>query len=170
MLVRFDARCWRMLSVRWQTEPLSGLGSAKMGGRWNRVGQAALYLSCDHSTAIAEFHQNLVRPGTLVAYDIKSNAIANLTDPDFFWEYLDTSDAAETLYCEWRKIWRVENRVPPTWPLVDALRTAGAAGALVPSAQQRGGVNLVLWNWSDEAGRDAHVRFIDPDAELRRSD
>ena len=166
MLGPLHARFWRMLNLRWQREPLSGAGAAKMGGRWNRVGQEALYLSRNHGVAVAEFHQTLVRPGTLVAYDVASDAIADLTDKTFITKHFPTLDEDEVVNCEWRKIWKLENREPPTWALVDALRSEGAVGALVPSVQQRGGVNLVLWEWSDKSGADAHVRVIDPESEL----
>ncbi len=137
-----------------------------MGGRWNRSGEPALYVSRDHATAIAEFHQSLVRPGTLVAYDVASTGIVDLTDPGFFAAYYPMLNAEDILGCEWRKIWRIENREPPTWTLVDMLRTAGAVGALVPSVQQRGGVNLVFWEWSDQPNSGAQVNFVDPEFEL----
>lgn len=166
MLGPLRARFWRMLSVRWQREPLSGAGAGKTGGRWNRGGQPALYLSRDHGTAIAEFHQMLVRPGTLVAYEIASGAIADLTDKSFFSAHFPALAEHEVVNCQWREIWKLENREPPTWALVDSLRSAGAVGALVPSVQQRGGVNLVLWEWSGKSGTDAHIRVIDPESEL----
>jgi RES domain-containing protein len=158
-----DSRFWRMLTVRWQREPLSGAGAGAVGGRWNRLGQPALYLSVDHSTAVSEFHQSLVRPGTLVGYDIKASTIADLTSPTVFDALsVDSSIVA----CDWRSLWRIDGMEPPTWSLVDQLCLGGAQGALVPSQQQVGGVNLVLWRWSDTAGAGAVVRVIDPNAEL----
>lgn len=134
-----------------------------MGGRWNRPGQAALYLSVDHGTAIAEFHQSLVRPGTLIGYDIKSAAVADLTAATVF-DQLSIDAAIVT--CEWRKVWKIDRVDPPTWYLVDRLCAAGADGALFPSQAQSGGVNLVLWRWSALGSDGAVVRPIDPDAEL----
>jgi RES domain-containing protein len=157
------ARLWRMLTVRWQAEPLSGEGAAKMGGRWNRPGTPALYLSFDHGTAIAEFHQSLVRPGTLTAYDVKAQPIADLTAADAAQHY--GFDRA-TPWCEWRKLWMVMGQEPPTWALADHLMAQGAAGAIVPSVQIKGGRNLVLWRWSADAEEGAQVRVIDPLAEL----
>lgn len=168
MLIRFEERCWRMLGVRWQNRPLSGEGAAKTGGRWNRPGQVALYMSRDHGTAISEFHQSLVRPGTLVGYDIVSDKIADLTDyaP---WNAEFSSGAKAAFLCDWKAIWKIEAREPPTWRVAAMLIDRGAHGALVPSAQREGAVNLVLWHWGDDADGDgASVRFIDPHADLGR--
>jgi RES domain-containing protein len=167
MLTQFEGRCWRMLGVRWQREPLSGAGAAKTGGRWNRPDQNALYLSCDHSTAIAEYHQMLVRPGMLVAYDIRSEAIADLTKADFWKGGLAGRYDPSVSYCNWRSFWKIENQSPPTWQIVEDLIKMGAHGALVPSAQNKGGVNLVLWAWSDDPGVDGTcVRVVDPAFDL----
>jgi RES domain-containing protein len=84
---RFDAvarvavkgHFWRMLAPRWAFDPLSGAGAARAGGRWNERGQAALYLSDNHATAIAEYQQDLPRPGTLTAYDVDASTILDLT-------------------------------------------------------------------------------------------
>jgi len=79
--VAVRGRFWRMLAPRWAFDPLSGAGAARAGGRWNAPGQAALYLSNSHATAIAEYQQDLPRPGTLTAYDVDAQAILDLADP-----------------------------------------------------------------------------------------
>lgn len=157
-----DSRFWRMLSVRWQREPLSGAGAARVGGRWNRSGQAALYLAADHATAIAEFHQSLVMPGTLVGYDVRSAGIVDLTSG----ATLDRLgiDLASIL-TEWRTIVTIERDEPPSWGVADRLIAAGLHGALVPSAQRAGGINLVLWRWSSD-GDGSQVRLLDPRGDL----
>lgn len=155
-----EGRFWRMLSVRWQREPL-GSGSHLTGGRWNPKGQRALYLSSDHSTAILEFHRAFVRPGTLATYDVRAGKVADLTDP------LGLRRAGigdDVLLCDWQTTFAIERRRPPSWDLADRLIAAGAQGALVPSAQHRGGVNLVLWRWAEKGG--AEIAPIDPDGDL----
>ena len=152
-----------MLSVRWQRAPLSGAGATTSGGRWNRTGQAALYLSADHGTAVAEFHQSLVRPGTLVGYDVHADMIADLTSPAIFDRF--SADPA-IAGCEWRKIAMIDRVEPPTWALADQLADAGAQGVLFPSQQQAGGVNLVLWRWSSAPGDGAMVHTVDPTGDL----
>jgi len=63
-------------------------------------------------------------------------------------------------FCAWKAILLIEHRRPPTWDIADRLIAAGAAGALVPSAQVSVGTNLVLWRWNDAPNRT--VRALDP--------
>ncbi|WP_375271393.1 RES domain-containing protein [Sphingomonas sp.] len=132
-----------MLNVRWQQRPLDS-GSHLTGGRWSRPDVRALYLSADYATTIEEMHQLLIRPGTLVAFDVDAARIADLTG----------ADPALTR-CAWRRIHLGEQGTPPTWPLIDALIGTGADGALISPVQRDGGVNLVLWHWhaAVKAGR-----------------
>lgn len=163
-LVPVDARFWRMLSIRWQREPLSGAGAAVTGGRWNRPGQEALYLSVDHATAVSEYHQNLVRPGTLATYEVQSTAIVDFTNPATAQPY---GSPAELLFAEWRSIVAIGKAEPLSWQVIDMLIAQGADGLLFPSAQLRGSKNLVLWRWSDKPGSGAHVGLLDPYGDLK---
>lgn len=158
-----DARFWRMLSIRWQHAPLSGAGAAIQGGRWNPNGVAALYLSADHPTAVAEFHQDLVRPGTLATYHVVSSAIVDLTGPAKAAGY-GTPEAL--WFGEWRRIVAIDKAVPDSWRLAESLIAAGADGVRVPSAQAPGGINLVLWRWSANGRAGARVTLIDPHGDL----
>ena len=74
-------RYWRMLAPKWAHDPLSGAGAAARGGRLNPPGLSALYMSEDFATAVAEYEQDLgIRPGTLCAYEVTSERIADLGD------------------------------------------------------------------------------------------
>ena len=150
-----------MLSPRWHHEPLSGAGAARAGGRWNAPGMAALYLSEDHATAIAEYMQALVHPGTLTPYDIGATAILDLTDPALR-ARLGIEEGLLDL--PWRRIRDVERQAPESWALAQAAVAAGFEGCLVPSVQ-RHGRNLVLWRWG--AGG-AAVAVVDPGGTLTR--
>ena len=160
----FQDRAWRMLNVRWQGRPYES-GSHLDGQRFNRPGQHALYLGTDPAIAIAEYHQTLIRPGTLVAYDVASDRMVDLTRAD-------VREAAGTnltiIGCEWRRIANLEGKIPPTWDLADRLIAEGAHGALVPSFQREGAVNLVLWRWhrAGMEGEGAAVMVIDPAGDL----
>lgn len=154
-----------MLRIRYFRDPLSGEGARLYGGRWNRMGCAALYLSRSHATAIAEFHQDVILPGTLVGYDIASTRIADLTDLDG----ARGLEVQQAITAEWLRIARLEGRDPPSWTIADQLIDAGCDGALVPSAQSVGGVNLVLWRWTADGSDGANVTAIDPHGELRSS-
>jgi RES domain-containing protein len=150
-----------MISPLYHRDPFSGEGARLWGGRWNMKGWPALYLATDHPTAIAEYLRGFPRPGTLVPYDVAANTVADLTGDD--------PQIAEALTCDWAAIARVDGTVPPSWALAQELIAAGAAGALVPSVQQRdGGVNLVLWRWhaAGGMGEGAALTLLDPDAAL----
>ena len=156
-------RFWRMLAPRWAWDPLSGAGAARAGGRWNIPGQAALYLSDSHATAIAEYQQNLPRPGTLTAYDVSARAILDLADPSVR-QAIDVDD--QFLRQPWKHMRDVKRIRPSCWDFVAAATTAGWQGLRVPSAQAVG-TNLVLWRWNET---DAPiVRHIDPLGDLPRN-
>lgn len=149
-------RFWRILSPRWRPAPLSGAGAARNGGRWNRPGEPALYMSEAIETAFAEYQQELgVRPGTFIAFEVAGARIAHVAD--------DAELASEDLLGPWKEEAFVRNLDPPTWRLADALR-ARADGARVPSSRYPGGINLVLWRWNETGG--PAVTWLDPNGEL----
>ena len=45
----------RMIVPRYASTPLSGAGAARAGGRFNRPGLEALYVSLEVLTAVAEY-------------------------------------------------------------------------------------------------------------------
>ncbi len=68
-----DDCLWRVMAPKWSSSPNSTTGATYHGGRWNRPGCAALYLSEVFSaglpvaTAWAEYQQDIgTRIGTLV--------------------------------------------------------------------------------------------------------
>lgn len=152
-----------MIHPRWQHKPFSGEGARLFGGRWNVRGQSALYLACDAVTAINEFYQGLPKPGLLAPYHLTSDAIADLTGDD--------PRVAKALSSEWETVAPAGIQLPPSWMLAQELIAAGAEGALVPSVQNRGGVNLVLWRWHDAGGpgEGAALSLLDPEAALTRA-
>lgn len=135
---------YRYLTPKWAYLPLSGAGAASAGGRFNRPGVEALYLSADPATALAEYSQgsSLPRPATLAAYELDLADIIDLSagyEPGIWpppWTHWN---------CDWRWIARVEHKVPPSWELGDSAIRAGAGGLLFPSTHQPGGTNLVVF-------------------------
>lgn len=160
-LVAIDARFWRMIRIPWQRDPLSGEGARLYGGRWNAKGVPALYLGASHDAAIAEYYRGLPKPGTLVPYDVRSDAIADLTG--------GSTETERAVHCDWARQMR-DGDLPPSWVLAERLIAEGAHGALVPSIQHRGGTNLVLWHWhpAGTGGEGAAVTLLDPGGDLRR--
>lgn len=135
---------YRYLTPKWAYLPLSGAGAAATGGRFNRVGVEALYLSAEPDTALAEYQQGstIPSPATLAAY------LIDLTD------FIDLSAGYDAMRwdaswarwnCEWRWIARVEGKQPPSWILGDEAIKAGAGGLLFPSMNRAGGTNLVVF-------------------------
>ncbi|MBX3726172.1 MAG: RES domain-containing protein [Xanthomonadales bacterium] len=66
------AHFYRAHAPEWASQPLSGAGAAKVGGRLNRKGMPRLYLSDSIETAIPEYQQfsPLIPPLTLVTYEV----------------------------------------------------------------------------------------------------
>jgi len=80
-LQRFAAVGFRMLTPKWAHAPTSGIGAALHGGRANRRGIDAVYVSTEAQTAIAEYQQlsPLMPPGTLVSFEISVGPIVDFT-------------------------------------------------------------------------------------------
>jgi len=160
-----DAVFHRYLTPKWAFLPTSGAGAAGDGGRFNRPGVEALYLSVAPQTALDEYRQgaSITPPATLAAYKITLSEVADLSegfDPlhwDVAWAQWD---------CAWRKIARIEKKVPPSWKLADKVISAGLRGLLFPSLRHAGGTNLVIFPANLIADDDVHVH--DPDNRLPR--
>lgn len=163
-----SAPLWRIVHPARHRDPFSGEGARVYGGRWNMKGWPALYLATDHITAVAEYYRGRRKPGTLVPYDLSASVIADLTDGRG-----GPADAAvaAAIAADWKAKALMEGHVPPSWALAQELIAAGAEGTLVPSVQNRGGTNLVLWRWRDarDPGEGAALSLLDPEAALTRS-
>jgi RES domain-containing protein len=158
-------RWLRVLTPRWAHLPLSGEGASITGGRFNRIGARALYLSRTIETAWAEYQQMgaLPRPGLVAGYDVQADAVVDLTDPDIV-ATLEVEQA--DLSGDWRYLWRIQHYEPPTWALVDRLKADGAQGLMYRSVLHPGGVNLVLWL---DAPSPASIKVHDPADDLPRN-
>jgi len=154
---------YRVIVPRWSHAPTSGAGAAIKGGRFNRPGLEALYLSKDAVTAVEEYrqHERLLPPGTLVTF-----LVGPLTVVDFSGGF--DGDTWEPIWadytCNWRRLAFDERSEPPSWVLGDLALDAGAAGILFPSSVHVGGINLVLFNSSQLPAR--MLRVHDPDGRL----
>ena len=157
----------RALDPRWSWRPTSGAGAARSGGRYNRLGLEAVYLSFDPATALAEYQQTapFLPPATVASF----RAIARVIDLirfspdderwDGLWSLWDT-DRRELLFQE-----HIE---PPTWLLGDMTISAGHHGILFPSLVHQGGRNVVLF--PSAFGREASLICLDPDRRLPQDD
>ncbi len=149
-----------MLAPRWSYDPLSGAGAARAGGRWNESGQPALYLSESHAVAIAEYQQDLPRPGTLTGYEVNARSILDVTN-----QAVRLSIGIDRVFLTqaWKRDRDILRRRPLCWDFVRQAADQGWTGLRVPSAQGPGN-NLVLWRWNADGG--ASVRVVDPAGDL----
>jgi RES domain-containing protein len=156
----------RYHSPDWAHLPTSGAGAAVNGGRFNRPGVEALYLSIEPETALAEYRQgaSITPPATLVAYHVDVDDVV-----DFSGGYDPATWPAEwaEVGCDWKYIARVERRDPPTWLIGDGLIREGVRGLLFPSFRQSRGTNLVLF--SANLGTNSHIEPYDPQRKLPRN-
>lgn len=158
-----DRVFYRFLTPKWSFLPTSGAGAAQSGGRFNRPGVEALYLSAEVETALAEYGQGstLPPPGTLVAYRVQAAEVADFSTG---YDPAGWSSDWTAWNSDWKYIARIEREVPPTWRLADALIRDGRRGLLYPSARRAAGTNLVLF--SANLTIDDRVEAHDPEGRL----
>ncbi|MBB5547645.1 RES family NAD+ phosphorylase [Paraburkholderia fungorum] len=95
-VIRLQGTAYRVLSPKWAFQPTSGRGAGTHGGRANRPGVDAIYLSLDTETALAEYKQtsDLLMPGLIASYSLDIGSVVDITagppvedDPlwDDFW-------------------------------------------------------------------------------------
>ena len=156
---------YRYLTPKWAYLPLSGAGAATGGGRFNRPGVEALYLSAEPETALAEYRQgsSLPMPATLAAYEIE---LADVLDLSVGYDPAQWGAAWAGWDCDWRWIARLEHKVPPSWRLGDEAISSGARGLLFPSIHHAGGTNLVVFGANLTI--DDRLAVHDPDQMLPR--
>lgn len=79
LLPELKTQAYRVHVPRWAFSPTSGAGAREHGGRLNRVGVDALYLSLEEQTALAEYKQlsALMPPGLIVSYTV---SVTNIVD------------------------------------------------------------------------------------------
>lgn len=167
--MRYKGRCFRGHDPGWSFAPLSGEGARRTGGRFNRVGRAALYLATEYDTAIAECTHGFARrmpPLTLCDYDVDVDPVADLTTER---GRSELGVSLDDLACPWLAL--AEAGAPiPSRDIAERIGKDGFAGmqvpAFFPGAQPRH-INLVLWRWGDQLP--TRVRVHDPDRRLPRN-
>lgn len=150
--MRFTGRCYRGHDPTWSFTPLSGEGAAKSGGRFNRRGKPALYLSLDIMTSVSECTQGLTQrlmPLTMCEYEVDCEPVADLRDEDGRNQHGVTM--AE-LGCAWLRHLR-DGEDAPSWVVAERLENDGFAGMLMPSFVPNAtpaNCNLILWRWGPD--------------------
>jgi RES domain-containing protein len=168
--VRFEGICYRGHDPRWAFSPLSGEGARQKGGRFNPIGQEALYLSLTIEGMFLEQSHGLLHrfnPLTACCYEVDVSDIVDLRT-----EVSRASfgvDLAE-LSCPWR-LDLADGREPASWKVAKRLIIDKVVGLLVPSFARGARAdlhhNLVLWRWG--ANLPYRVAVYDPSSRLPRN-
>ncbi|MES2538604.1 MAG: RES family NAD+ phosphorylase [Pseudomonadota bacterium] len=143
IVTAIDTVAYRVHDPRWAFDPTSGAGAGKYGGRANRLGINAIYLSMELETALNEYKQldALMPPALMVSYLIKVESII-----DYRGGFTNTWNALwQDFYCDWRKMRFNDGIEPPSWVIGDQVLAMGAKGIMFKSVLT-GGTNLVLYN------------------------
>ena len=144
---------------------MSGAGAASKGGRFNRPGVAALYLSLDELTALREYQQTsaFLPPCTMCSYTASLGDLVDLRQ-------LHGGEPWDELWHDWREDWRLlkleQHIEPPTWVLGDLVLASGHTGILFPSQVHDGGTNVVVY--IDRLQGMNTIQVNDPDRALPR--
>ena len=146
---RHQGFLYRALNPVWAGHPLSGVGAARHGGRFNRRGREALYTSLSPHTAIREANQvGTLQPTTLVAYRADVGPVFDAQDDAALVAYSIT--AAELADPTWRDR-MLRSEAVPTQEFAERLIGDGFVGLMVRSfaaGTRTDDLNLVLWSWS----------------------
>jgi len=141
---------YRVITPAYAGKPLSGMGAARRGGRFNRPGQEALYLSKDETTALAEYKQDnpWLPPGMICTFLVKELRVADFSRG---YEAQKWPSLWADFTVDWRDEWFNKANEPPTWYIADDVIAAGLDGILFPSQAKSGGINLVIYHSSSKA-------------------
>ncbi|WP_229205839.1 RES family NAD+ phosphorylase [Duganella sp. Leaf126] len=162
-MVALACHAFRVHDPKWAFAPTSGAGAARHGGRANRPGINALYLSLELETALAEYRQldALIAPAMIVSYQLKADPVV-----DFRGGYAEGWDPIwQDFGCDWRRMVFNDRIEPPSWVIGDLAVAAGAKGILFDSVIAAGS-NLVLYTHLLTAGDVIHP--YDPARSLPR--
>jgi len=165
--VRYRGFLYRALNPIYAREPMSGRGSELYGGRFNRKGTPALYLSLSVMTALREANQaGSLQPTTLVSYDADIERVFDARDEAALRaEGMDLLLLADPTWRDQMKAGGKAN----TQIFVQTLAAAGFHGLMVRSFAPGGtgnDITLVLWEWSETVP--CRLTLIDEEMRLSR--
>ena len=167
LLMRFQGLLYRALNPIYAREPMSGRGAELYGGRFNRKGTPALYLSLSVITALREANQaGSLQPTTLVSYEADIEHVFDSRDERVL--IAEGMDAAALADPSWRNQMRTTGEAR-TQAFAAKLAAAGYHGLLVrsfaPGATAQD-INLVLWQW--QCSEPCRLTLIDDEGRLSR--
>lgn len=164
ILTTLQTVAYRVHDPKWAYAPTSGAGAGTHGGRANRPGVNAIYLSLELETALNEYKQmdTLLPPALMVSYRIAAAPVVDFRDGftnewDPLWQ---------DFYCDWRRMHFNEGIEPPTWVIGDQVLAAGGKGILFRSVIT-GGTNLALF--TDALASTDSITVHDPNHALPKN-
>ncbi len=166
--MRFRGIVYRAHNPRWSWSPVSGEGARLHGGRFNRIGVAALYTSLSPVTALREAGTlgHPLQPLLLCAYEIDAEPVFDSLDSRE--RDIHAVTDAESSCPGWERDMH-RGAVPASQALADRLISAGYVGMRVRSfapGSDAHDLNLVLWRWGDRMP--SRVVLIDDEGRLAR--
>lgn len=165
--MHFQGELYRALNPIYARDPLSGRGAELYGGRFNRKGTPALYMSLSVMTALREASQvGSLQPTTLVSYDADIERVFDCRDDVNL--RAEGVDAAALADPTWRDQMKMTGEAL-TQAFAQRLAMAGYNGLLVrsfaPGATETD-LNIVLWKWGDKAP--SRLILVDDEHRLSR--
>ena len=166
--MRLRGIVYRAHNPRWSWPPVSGEGARLHGGRFNRIGVAALYTSLSPVTALREVGTlgHPLQPLLLCAYEIDAEQVFDSLDSRARDIHAVTDADVGCPGWEWDMH---GGSVPASQALADRLIAAGYVGMRVWSfapGSDAQDLNLVLWHWGDRMP--SRVVLIDDEGRLTR--
>ena len=150
--MHFQGSLYRALNPIYAREPMSGRGAELHGGRFNRKGTPALYLSLSIMTALREANQaGNLQPTTLVSYEADIACVFDCRDDEAL--RAEGMESAALADPTWRDQMKTSGEAG-TQGFAHRLATTGYHGLLVRSfapGATNGDLNLVLWAWGPAA-------------------
>lgn len=165
--MRFHGALYRALNPIYASEPMSGRGAEIYGGRFNKKGIPALYLSLSVMTALREANQiGCLQPTTLVSYEADIDHVFDTRNGAALKsEGVNPSMLADPT---WRDQMKATGEAE-TQAFAGRLAMSGYHGLLVKSFAPGAGeddFNLFLWSWSDTPP--TRLSLIDDEGRLSR--
>ncbi len=99
-------KAWRILRAAYAAEPLSGIGAARLGSRWNSVGVEMVYAATSRPLAVLEMLVHLTKEhlpleAVLVPLEIPDESIDGLPEVPEGWNRYPYQPASQSIGDEW---------------------------------------------------------------------
>ena len=123
-------RAWRIVRPAYADDPLSGAGSARVGGRWNSIGVGMVYASTSRPLAVLEMlvhvrRERIPLDALLLPLDVPDDLIIELQNPSEGWDEVPYTERSREAGDRW-------------------IEEGSSLALLVPSAVLRSEQNLLI--------------------------